>query len=675
MCGIAALIGRQRAVRAEMIRNMCDVIRHRGPDGEGFALFSAEEAWPLSGVDTPVQPSERSNPNRHPSLPSGAIESWQEDERTQIALGHRRLAIVDLSDGGHQPLSDREGRNWVTYNGELYNYIELADELRALGHQFRSRSDTEVLLAAFAQWGPACLQRLNGMFSFVLFDRKNKRIFAARDRYGVKPLYWWKSPNGLLAFASEIKQFGVLPGWRACGDNQRIYDYLVWGLTDHTDRTLFDGVRQVPPGHFISLGLEDVTCGGEVTATRWYIPEPEACDLPFSEAAERFQALFYRSVEMRLRADVSVGTALSGGLDSSSIVCAVDDLRREKLAAPLISTFSARAKNEGYDEGPFIEAVLQTACCEPHMIWPTAFGLIDNLESIIWHHDEPFGSTSIYAEWCVFRAAAEASIKVTLDGHGADEILAGYTAYIGPQLGGLIRRGDLFGLIRELACQRKLHNRSISFLLGSLADDVAPEMIRNKLRRLASKTSDDGGSWIDLGRLGARPANPFVNSGAYGGGVQGLSLAQLTASSLPMQLKWTDRNSMAHGVESREPFLDPSLVSFLLGLPASYKLRKGVSKRVLREGLKQILPEKVIARRDKMGFVTPEEVWLKQECPNWTRSALADAVEISRGALTECAVHLGDDMIDSRVPFHSRVWRMICFGAWMKKFNVEGLSA
>lgn len=671
MCGIAALISSPRSSEDHLIKKMCDVVRHRGPDGEGYALFSSNADFENDQNNRWINSQ---YVYRGPLYLPSANASGAGRGDLQVALGHRRLAIVDIGEGGHQPLSYDSERYWVTFNGEIYNHIELSAELTALGHQFKSRSDTEVLLAAFAQWGTSSLQRFNGMFAFVLFDRLTQRLFAARDRYGVKPLYWWRSPDGQLAFGSEIKQFSVLPGWKARGDASRIYDYLVWGLTDHTDCTMYDGVRQVAPGHFIDIDVGDAKSGHEISASRWFTLDSESSELSFGEACEKFQELFFRSIELRLRADVAVGTALSGGLDSSSIVCAVDQLGREHTPSSEVSTFSARAHENAYDEGRYIDAVLKKARCKPHMIWPTTAGLISDLEKVVWHHDEPFGSTSIYAEWCVFRAVGSTSIKVTLDGHGADEILAGYTAYLGPHLGALARRGDLAGLMREVSCQRKLHGRSFSYMLASLIDDVAPEMIRNKLRQLAGRTSGDGGSWINLESLGARGADPFSAFGARGGGVLGLSLAQLKATSLPMQLKWTDRNSMAHGVESREPFLDPALVSFVLSLPPSYKLEDGVTKRILRQALRNVLPPEVAGRRDKMGFVTPEEVWLRLDRPDWTRSALGEAVDMSRGVLTPHALRLGGDMIEGRVPFHNRLWRMICFGAWMKACNIEGLS-
>ena len=650
MCGLVALINGGGSVSVATLSTMCAVMAHRGPDGEGFALFDAERAHPLVG----------------PTAPQGGGVAFPTVPAVRVGLGHRRLSIVDTSSAGHQPMADAEGRYWISYNGEIYNHVELRGELEGLGHRFTSHSDTEVLLAAWRQWGEACLARLNGMFAFVLYDRDEDRIIAVRDRFGVKPLYWWRAPDGTLALASEIKAFTVMPGWRAQLDGQMAYDFLVWGLSDHCAHTLFAGVHQVPPGAWFETKV------GAFEAPRmkqWFRPAADPHPpATFEEAARGFKEKFMMAVKLRLRADVPVGTALSGGLDSSSIVCAVHDLWDG--AGGERNAFSARARDAAFDEGPYMDAVVQQTGVVHHTTWPDADGFLKELNDMIWHHDEPFGSASIYAEWKVFSKVAETAVKVTLDGHGADETLAGYTAFVGPRLADMARHLHMRELVGEWQAQRRVHNRSPLWMLAMMVDDLAPNWLRALLRRVGGRTHPHP-AWLDVGILKAQTTDPFASLGERGNGVLGLSLAQLTATSLPMQLKWADRDSMAHSIESREPFLDPQLVSYILGLPDAFKLDLGVTKRVLRAGLSGLLPDVVTNRHDKMGFVTPESLWVTRDRPAAFRDAAGRAVAASKGVLTSAALAEVEAMITGRTPFHTRMIRMITFGLWMERFQVE----
>lgn len=650
MCGLVALINGGVGVSVTTLSTMCAVIAHRGPDGEGFALFDSERVHPLVG----------------PNAPQGGGATLPTLPAVRVGLGHRRLSIVDTSSAGHQPMAGAEERFWITYNGEIYNHVELRGELEALGHCFASHSDTEVLLAAWRQWGEACLARLNGMFAFVLYDRVEDRVIAVRDRFGVKPLYWWRAPDGTLAVASEIKAFTVMPGWRAQLNGQMAYDFLAWGLSDHREQTLFDGVHQVPAGGWFETQVSTLVAP---QTKQWFSPraDPHPPET-FEEAAVGFKERFMTAVKLRLRADVPLGTALSGGLDSSSIVCAVHALSDN--AGGERNAFSARARDAAFDEGPYMDAVVQQTGVVHHTTWPDADGFLNELNEMIWHHDEPFGSASIYAEWKVFAKVAETAVKVTLDGHGADETLAGYTAFVGPRLGTIARNLQVSQLTREWQAQRRVHNRSSLWMLAMMVDDLAPNWLRTLLRRVGGRTHPHP-TWLDMGVLKAHAVDPFAALGERGNGVLGLSLAQLTATSLPMQLKWADRDSMAHSIESREPFLDPQLVSYILGLPDAYKLNLGVTKRVLREGLSGLLPDVVANRHDKMGFVTPESLWVTRDRPAAFRAAAGRAIAASKGVLTADAVAEVEAMITGRIPFHTRMIRMITFGLWMERFQVE----
>ncbi len=644
-------------------------VRHRGPDDEGVVWFRRGDWAPTAcgGSDTP------GNVYSAP-LPYSPAQTNPNMNEASLALVHRRLSIVDLAPTGHQPMCSADRACWITYNGEIYNYIELREELKGLGRNFVSQSDTEVILAAYQQWGKDCLARFNGMFAFVLFDRARRRLFAARDRFGVKPLYYWIAPEGLVAFASEIKQFTVLPGWRSRINGQRAYDFLNWALLDHTDETLFDGVFQLRGGEAQELELgEDPSGaakpGGRLPAYRWYELRPRPFDGSLAEAAEEFRRLFTDSVRLRLRADVSVGSCLSGGLDSSSIVCIMNDLLREKDAHAMQKTFSACSTVRRFDEREFIDEVVRQTATDAHYVYPNLDSLFSTLDRITWHQDEPFGSTSIFAQWHVFGLAAANGVKVMLDGQGADEQLAGYHNCFAPRFGSLLRGLQWMKLWEEMQATKSLHGYSLMWGLKQALNNVLPEVLRQPLRRVAGKPSDVV-HLFDMGRLGATPRDPFLEAGsAKAVSVRAMSQSQLHATSLPMLLHWEDRDSMAHSIEARVPFLDYRLVEFTLGLPDDFKISGGETKRLLREGMRGVLPERVRARADKLGFVTPEEEWLRKQNPELFRKALRDAVDVSAGIVRNDVSAVLEKMIAGAHPFSFLIWRLISFGAWMRVFS------
>ena len=671
MCGILALISRD-SIDTAALAAATAAVRHRGPDDEGYVLLAdGMDPLMLGGEDTQggAVVTRLAPGVVHAGARAGG--GWS------AALGHRRLSIIDLSTGGHQPMCTADRRCWITYNGEVYNYLELRDELRALGFTFTSESDTEVILASYRAWGPKCLERFNGMFAFVIVDLAARRVFAARDRFGVKPLYYWFSPQGMIALASEIKQFSMLPGWRAVLNGQRAYDFLNWGLFDHSDETLFDGVFQLRGGEAVTLDLDRlaVTPRGRLPTSRWYELRPGRFGGSLEEAGAEFRRLLTDSVRLRLRADVSVGSCLSGGLDSSAIVCLANSLLRQSGSSARQKTFTAGAATKELDEREFAEEVVRATGVDAHYVEPGADQLFDMLGRMTWHQDEPFGSTSVYAQWQVFRLAAENGIKVMLDGQGADEQLAGYHSFFSPHFGVLLRGPRWLALRRELTAAREMHGYSLVWGLQQVLNNILPEPLRQPLRRLAGRAAARA-RWLDLERLGAAAHDPFLLAGnAKARSVREMSLAQVTATSLPMLLHWEDRNSMAHSVEARVPFLDYRLVEFVLGLPDVYKLEGGVTKRVLREAMRGVLPEKVRTRMDKIGFATAEEDWLRTQQPGAFRSAMREAVDAGGGVLRREALDLLEQVIDGRRAFSFLPWRLISFGAWMRRFDVKLGSA
>lgn len=636
MCGISALVGAPDRLAAQHVVAMTRLAGHRGPDGEGF----------LALCDSPLEPK------RFDAATAQAVRG------ARVLFGHRRLAIVDLSESGSQPMASADGEVWITYNGEVYNHPELRAQLEQIGHRFMSRSDTEVILAAYRQWGVDCLQRFNGMFAFVLVDRRRRLVWAVRDRFGVKPLYWWRAPNGVLAFASEIKQFTLLPGWRARLNGPRARDFLITGAYEHTDETLFEGVRQLRGGEMLRLVLDPPA---EPRIDRWYDLRPRPFTGTFAEAKAGFRELLTDAVRLRLRADVAVGSCLSGGLDSSAIVCLTSRLRGGADGTEPQLAFSALSDSPRYDERRYAQAVAQRAAINLYTVTPRAEDLVSALDPLVWSQDEPIGSTSIFAQSEVFRLAAEQKVKVMLDGQGADETLGGYPVFRAVALAELAVKLRLFRLLQEL---RVAAQGSLRLLARALAPTAAVALVRSRI-------SAEAEAWFDHSRLGlAAGASLPMGDAAARRDFRALSREQVLTSSLPALLHWEDRSSMAHGVEARVPFLDYRLVEFVLGLPTEAKFQAGVAKRLLREALQDVLPEAVFRRTDKLGFQLAEDEWARER-PDMMRRLLADSVADSGGLIRPGILALFDQFVTGARPYTFLFWRVISFARWMRRFEVS----
>lgn len=615
MCGIAAIIGSNRE-NSSNIKRMTDLVSHRGPDGEGF--FNDEH----------------------------------------ISLGHRRLSIIDLSQAGHQPMQKSD--IWITYNGEIFNYLEIRAELELLGHKFLTKSDTEVILASYIQWGEECLNKFNGMFAFVLYNQKSKKVFVARDRFGVKPLYYWLADD-LIYIASEIKQFTVLANWKPLLNEQMAYDFLNYSLLDHSDQTFFKNVNQLRPGHFFEIELNH---SSKITPKKWYDLRMQVTTAP--KTPKMFLDLFRSAVNFRLRSDVPVGSCLSGGLDSSSIVCVMNDLMKAQNFEEKQKTFSACSDVKKFDEKDFIDLVVDQTKVEAKYTYPDQNKLFTILEKLIWHQDEPFGSTSIFAQWCVFELAKQNNVKVMLDGQGADEQLAGYHSYFPIFWTGLLKKGKLISLSKELRAAKRLHGYSYLKAIKMMTGLLLPSSLVYFIRGLMSHNSQ---SFFNFSPA-IKKENPLRSLDAVSS-VQNASFAQVLQTNLQMLLHWEDRNSMAHGIESRVPFLDYRLVEFNLGLTDEQKINLGVTKSILRQAMTGILPDQITNRMDKLGFVTAEAIWVKERAPDLFRSALKDAVSASNGMIKPDILEYFEGVLQNKKTFDFVIWRAICFGFWLKLFKVQ----
>ncbi len=667
MCAISGLLS-HRPESLLHIQRLTDLLRHRGPDDEGFLMVGTDRTVCLGGADTPEAVFAADMPYR----PTGKIGSANFPSDAWLALGHRRLSIVDLSPLGHQPMS-YAGRFWMVYNGEVYNHLELRAELETAGCRFISHSDTEVILAAYGQWGVECFSRFNGMWAIAIYDVERDELVLSRDRFGVKPLYYWQTQD-TFAFASEIKAFTCLPGWRPRANGQAVHDFFLSSLHDHSRETMFADVFQLEPGTRAILNCRDwrkQSAGSKPAPVfqRWYQLEPRPFRGTFLEASNQFRELLLDSVKLRLRADVPVGSCLSGGLDSSAIVALAHQCLGGASGKYNQKTFSACSEIKRFDEREYVEAMVAATGVESHYEFPSVTDLFSVLDQLVWHQDEPFASTSIYAQWCVFRRARTAGITVMLDGQGADEMLFGYQNFFRAYFCGLLRAGRWPTGWHEMMARRGRFSGAMSSFFRAATDAAMPVSLQRSFRSSSGRRSRR--EWLDTGRLNATFPGPLADRFRQHRSARELSMEMLTGAHVPMLLHWEDRNSMAHGIESRVPFLDYRLVEFVLGLPDDFKIKDGVTKAVLRQGLKGIVPEKILQRRDKMGFVTPEEVWVKETATPQFRQALQEAVAAGKGLLTGDAMAQFEKMAAGQAGYDSCVWRMICFGRWVQKFGIS----
>jgi asparagine synthase (glutamine-hydrolysing) len=564
MCGVAGVYyfdGYQASL--DSLCKMTTVISHRGPDGDGH--------W--------INPDGR------------------------VGLGHRRLAILDLSERGAQPMHYL-GRYTITLNGEIYNYIELREELIKKGHTFVSESDTEVLLAAYSEYGVLALDRLDGMFAFAIWDEQERKLFCARDRFGEKPFFYQHVPGKLFAFASEIKSLFAFGVPRRI-NNGMLFNYLAYDVIEDPDAkrdTFFEGILKLEAAHYISIDDQ----GTFIKGRYWSVPEIRVDEeISFEDACERFRELFTQSVKRRLRSDVPVGTSLSGGLDSSSVLCTIGKLLNGSGHGQ--KTFSARFHNSALDEGDYMRLAAEAAGAQQYFAWPDTRILLDDIDNVFYHQEEPFGGASILAQWEVMKLAKQERVTVLLDGQGADETLGGYVHYFRPLFLDLYA-SERAQFRQEVCAYEELHRRSFVSDARFRLEATRPSLLRfmGDARRKLSRPEylrHLNPEFAAAYKTEPPPFKTFNNlNETLRHSTQGYGLEKL--------LRFADRNSMAFSREVRLPFLSHELVEFLFTLPASYKMSGGWTKRILRHAMEPILPKQITWRVDKLGFEPPQQQWL-----------------------------------------------------------------
>ena len=565
MCGIAIAIGLNgRPIERVAIERMAKSLFHRGPDDSGIYLDGA------------------------------------------VGMGFRRLSILDLSEAGHQPMVSEDEQYVLVFNGEIFNYVELRSELRQLGYQFRSSGDSEVLLAAYREWGRECLSKLNGMWAFVIYDRRHRRIFGSRDRFGVKPLYYSRTSD-VMQFASEIKALRA-SGYQRGEINWRTASrFLLEGRLDSQIETFYEGIEQIPPGSGFELALDG-------TWHQWFFWSLDGLSPSVSgDPAEIFAELFEDSVRIRMRSDVPVGVCLSGGLDSTAIICAAARQRGEagSSRSESLQAFCYMAKE--FDESKYIADTLAQTHAQLRQLGTSPTELWSDLRRMLWFQDEPVHTMTAVVGYQLMHLAASHGIRVVLNGQGADETIGGYSSYFQDYWVSLLREGRVRKAWESVAAYTAAHGgNSCQRFTAAAARGLSWEMYKINAYR----------SWAQA--VAMTLSNALKQS--------------VRSAPLPLYLRIEDRNSMAHSVEARLPFLDYRLVSFVAGLSDGWKVRGPLNKYVLREAMRGRIPESVRARVDKMGFPTASKKWFAHDFYEPLRDILGSRVVRERGIYNADAV-------------------------------------
>ena len=617
MCGIVGIVGVDRPVDVTVLQRMNDLQAHRGPDGEGFLL-----GWVHAGRYC------------HALVPH--TTQWDAQRPVTVGLGHRRLAILDLSERGLQPMTVADSQCWIVFNGEIYNHLELRPQLEALGYRFTTRTDTEVLLQAYRHWGEGCLAHLDGMFAFAIWDASRGRLFCARDRLGIKPFYYAR-PAGAFIFASEMKSLLLFPGLDTTPDDAAVVAFLVHDNCDYGEGTVLRSVKALAPGHALTL---DVATGHVATHAYWRLIPSTPDGAGDAARIDGLRALLAQTTRTHLISDVRVGSCLSGGLDSSTVVSLIAQLWREQPDAAgalgdSFHTFTACYAQREVDERDYALAVAQTVGATPHLVFPSGEGFLETFERMAWHQDMPFGEPTYYAQWRVMQAAKEAGVKVLVDGQGGDEAFGGYAKFRYAYLVSLFKSGRLAPLARELGAMLLQSDRYVLDIRGGYR--YLPWQLRRLLGMDSLVRQALRGDWVRAVTAESTPATRWWRY-ATGNGrgssratiMQQMQVDDITMDTLPMLLRMEDRSSMAFSLEARVPLLDHHVVEYGVSLPDHLKIHNGWSKVAIRRAMKGTLPDVVRLRKTKLGFAVPGRQWLTGDLKPQVTALLEDTLRCQK---------------------------------------------
>jgi asparagine synthase (glutamine-hydrolysing) len=612
MCGICGIIKfNNTAAEPDKIYKMMHLMKHRGPDDEGIFIEG------------------------------------------NVGFGFVRLSILDLSSAGYQPMWDESHRYVIIHNGEVYNYVEIREELKKKGYIFKSNTDTEVILKCYIEWGEECLHKFNGMWAFVIYDRNKKKLFCARDRFGIKPFYYFLDDERFI-FSSEIPPILAILKNKLTANNQVIFDYLVFNRTDQTEQTFFNEINKLQHAHTLTISLNNEL--SKPVVKQWYDLRNTVKNTEGFRNPGEYREIFSSAVGLRLRSDVPVGVCLSGGLDSSSIVSVL--LNDHKFKD--VNTFSAvYGKGKRGDESDFIhefDGIIRNM----HFTYPDSESLYNDIDRFITAHGEPIPSTAPYAQFKVMELAKD-YVVVTLDGQGADEELAGYHYFFGFLLKDLFKSGRIVTLLAESS--HYVVNHKSSYGLKTFLYYMLPQSLKT-----SSRVGERG--YISVDFVDVYSGNNSIAGDLYNSTTLNDALLDHFEYKLEHLLKWEDRNSMWFSLESRVPFLDYRLVEKTIASRADMKIKNGTTKYILREAMNGTLPEKIKNRKDKIGFMTPEDEWFRHDKLKTLINDILKSDTLKNRYIVNPikAKRLYQEHLDKKIQISKDIWKWINLELWFRKF-------
>ena len=580
-----------------------------------------------------------------------------------IILGHARLSIIDLNDNANQPMMFKNNTFSIVFNGEIYNYIELRNELISYGYEFKTNSDTEVLLASWDKWGKQCLSKLNGMFSFVIINFETNTIYCCRDAYGIKPFYYFIDDSKFM-FSSEINPLINLDQSLNKLNLSRAQNYLINSYYDNNSDTFFQDIKSLLPGSFIEIDLNNKL---KYEITKWWNPIiKENLNISFEDAKDAIRNMFLDNVKLNMRSDVPIGAALSGGIDSSAIVCAMRYLD-PKLE---INTFSFIENTPNLNEDKWVDIVNKFIKAKAHKIYLNSNNLKDELDDMIISQGEPFMSTSIYAQYCIYKKVKYSNVTVTLDGQGADELLAGYDGYPISYLQSLKDQKEYFKIINFIYNWSKWPGRGNKQAIFRLIATFVPPFLHKQAFILIRKTNIDWFNFSNKIDFNNTNFDFDDNQETFGRKLISRLRKEQTIGGLQALLRHGDRNSMKWSIESRVPFLSTNFSELIFSLPESYLVNnQGRTKNIFREAMRGIVPDQILDRKDKIGFTTPEFNWLKDLKPTileWLNYTNDISFINSKSCIEDV-----NNILSGKKQYTSNVWRLINFTRWAQINNIK----
>lgn len=636
MCGIAGIIIKSHSQSAtEVALNMSRIIKHRGPDGEGLLAISTDAITPFKTTE--------SEKIKNSSLAYIPTQDHKEPVNCFAAFAHRRLAIIDLNDSGHQPMCDVTKKIWITYNGEIYNYKELKEELKTLGHSFVSESDTEVVINSYKQWGQHCVKKFNGMWAFCIYDGNLNTFFLSRDRLGVKPLYYIHN-NNFFAFASEQKAF-VKSGLIKAKMNERaLHAYLLNDELENCPSNFFEGISELWPGQNITFDQKTHSFTHSFYFERKKIETDNNSKLSDTELIYLVKEQLTKTIQLRMRSDVEVGTCLSGGIDSSVIASVM-----AKNSPNSVHCFTSVFKSGAVNEEKYADLVSKNIHAKHSKTEPSVQEFEKDMDDLIYALDAPIWDSSTYAQFRVMRLAKENGIKVVLDGQGADELFAGYHHHFISQWNQFLRENGPICCSKEISAASKSIPKPYSFLCKQKIKSYFPGTTQSHFKLLKQ-------DFVDL--------YPIADQNAFAKKVNEQLIADMGYKRLKSFLRCEDRCGMWHSVESRTPFSDdPDLIGLMFSFNGKRKIHKGTSKYLLRESVKDLIPKEIYERTDKVGFETPMKTWVIELLPK-----IMD--EISRASFEFVDIEVLKSNFDQNKMSHIKmVFKLFVLAKWQKVFS------